>query len=372
MPAIYLDHAATTPLDRRVARAMAKVWGNPATRLHAPGRAAAAAVETAREQVAALLGAAADEISFTSGTTESVNLALRGTAPGRLVTVATEHACVLETAAALAGRGCAVTVLPVDRNGRLDPARLARALRQGRALVSVMAVNNETGVIQDLAAIGRVCARHGALLHVDAAQAPGRIALDVAAMGIDLLSLGAHKMGGPCGIGALYHRRGIALAPLMTGGGQERGLRPGTLPAALATGLGKAALIARRELAQEPQRLAYLAGRFLSRLRARLDGVALLAEAAPRSPHILALEIDGIAAIDLIDALPGIALATGAACGSGRAGPSPVLTAMGLTAGRAARVIRVSLGRSTTEEELDAAATRLAEAALSLRSAARA
>ena len=367
MPAIYLDHAATTPLDRRVARAMAKVWGNPASRLHARGRAAAAAVETARAQVAALLGAAADEISFTSGTTESVNLALRGSRPERLVTVATEHACVLETAAALAAQSCTVTILPVDRDGRLDPADLERSLRRGRALVSVMAVNNETGVVQDLAEIGRICARHGAVLHVDAAQAPGRIGLDVQAMGIDLLSLGAHKMGGPCGIGALYHRRGLQLTPLLTGGGQEQGLRPGTVPAALAAGMGRAALLARRDLLRESQRLAYLAGRFLARLRAGLGEVRLLAEAAPRSPHILALELPGTAAIDLIDALPEIALGSGAACGSGRSGPSPVLTAMGLDAARAADVIRVSLGRTTTEEELDEAAARITAAALSLK-----
>lgn len=370
MPVIYLDHAATTPLDRRVARAMARVWGNPAARLNAQGRAAAAAVETARAQVAALLGAAADEISFTSGTTESVNLALRGSRPERLVTVATEHACVLETAAALAARGCDVTVLPVDRDGRLDPDRLQRSLRRGRTLVSVMAVNNETGVVQDLAEIGRICARHAAVLHVDAAQAPGRIGLDVQAMGIDLLSLGAHKMGGPCGIGALYHRRGLELTPLMTGGGQEQGLRPGTVPAALAVGLGRAAAIAGRDLLRERQRLAYLAGRFLTRLRGALGEVALLAEAAPRSPHILALELPGIDAIELIDALPEIALGSGAACGSGRAGPSPVLAAMGLDAARAARVIRVSLGRTTTEEELDEAAARIATAALSRRAAA--
>src|SRR6187399_322730 len=287
---IYLDAHATTPVDPRVLDAMLPFLrdqvGNASSLDHAAGRRTRDAVDAARRQVAAVIGASHKDIVFTSGATEADNLAIKGvadSAPDRsnrrgdhIVTVATEHRAVLDTCRHLAPRGCRVTVLPVGADGLIDPAAVEAALEPGTILVSVMAANNEIGVLQPLAAIGRLTRARGILFHTDAAQAFGRIPLDVNAMGIDLLSISAHKIHGPQGVGALYVRTrqpAVHLAPLFDGGGHERGLRPGTLNAPGIVGLGAASSIAATEMVAEAARLAALRDRLLDGLRAAIDGV---------------------------------------------------------------------------------------------------
>ena len=376
--AIYLDYQATTPTDPRVVEAMmpylVQRFGNPHSGSHGFGKEAADAVERAREQVAALIGAEAREIVFTSGATEANNLAIKGAARflkprrHRLVTVATEHKCVLESCRALVAEGCELVVLPVERDGLVDPDRLRAVIDERTALVSVMAVNNEIGVVQDLAAIGAIARGAGALFHTDAAQAFGKIPLDVAGRRIDLMSISGHKVYGPKGIGALYVRRRprVRLEPLFSGGGQERGLRSGTLAPALIVALGEAAEIAGREMTAEAARLADLAALFLERLG---PGVAVHGDRRARIPGNLNIGFAGVPALDLMAAVPELALSVGSACTSAEVEPSYVLSALGLDAAAAGAALRIGFGRFTTEAELLRAADRLRLAVAGLRAA---
>jgi cysteine desulfurase len=371
---IYLDYQATTPTDPRVVETMLPYFttqfGNPGSATHAYGREAESAVETARAEVARLIGAEPREIVFTSGATESNNLAIKGAARflfGRkdhVVTVATEHKCVLESCHRLTREGFRVTILPVRENGLLDVGVLADAVDERTALVSVMAANNEIGVIQPLAEIGAFCRSRGILFHSDAAQAVGKVSIDVGAMKIDLLSVSGHKLYGPKGIGALYVRRRprVRLTPLIDGGGQERGLRPGTLPTPLCVGLGTAAALAGSEMAAEGQRLLALRRRFLATLRARVPAVLLNGDEAERLPGNLNLGFPGIAAEALMAACPGLAVSTGSACSSAAIEPSYVLRALGQGEALAASALRIGLGRYTTAEEVDFAVDSLAAA----------
>jgi cysteine desulfurase len=373
---VYLDHHATTPLDARVLDAMlpyfTERFGNPHSAQHAYGRAAEAAIEQARREVAALIGALPEEIVFTSGATEANNLAIRGAAARagarrHLVTCAIEHPCVLETCRALGGAGFEVTVLPVRPDGLLGPDRLRQALRPDTALVSIMTANHEIGVLQPVAEIARLCRGHGIVLHTDAAQAAGRIPLDVAAEGIDLISLSAHKLYGPKGIGALYVRRGLRIAPLFAGGAQERGLRPGTLPTPLCVGFGAACVLAREELADEAARLCGLRERLYQGLRAAVHDVRLNGAAEPRLPDNLNVCLPGVDAEDLLAELPELALSTGAACASASQEPSPVLRALGLSDEDIQASLRIGLGRTTTAAAVEFAIERLAAAVRRLR-----
>ena len=374
---IYLDYAATTPLDPRVRAAMlaslAAPAGNPSA-THAPGRAARAQVEAARAEVAALIAAPAAAIVFTSGATESDNLAILGAmranaARGRhFITARTEHRAVLDAARQLEREGFAVTRLTPAPDGLLDPAALAAALTAGSTLVSVMLVNNETGVLQDIAAIAALCRRHGALLHVDAAQAAGRVAIDVEALDVDLLSLSAHKIHGPAGVGALYVRRAPrpALTPLQFGGGQEGGLRSGTLATHQVVGMGAAFRIAAEEGAAEATRLGALRDRLWSGI-ATLPGILLNGHAKRRAPHILNFSVAGVDGESLVYALEGLAAASGAACSADHGEPSYVLRALGRDDALAQASLRLSVGRPTTAEEIDAAIGRVRRAVLQLR-----
>lgn len=371
-PPIYLDYPATTPCDPRVIEAMlpffsAKI-GNPHNRQHAAGRAAAAAIERARSQVAALIGARPAQIIFTSGATEANNLALQGMAHagharGRhIVTAATEHASVLEPLRALACDGFDVTVLPVDAAGLVDPDQVAEALRPDTILVSVMAANNEIGTIQPLAAIGALCRARGIPLHSDGAQAAGRLALDVETLGLDLLSLSAHKLYGPPGIGALYLRAG-ALTPMLHGGGQERGLRPGTLPTPLCVGFGRAAALATAERAAEQSRLGALTDRLWQGLRQQVPGIRRNGDPEQSVAGLLSLRFPGIDATSLLEDLPDLALSSGAACNTASGLPSSVLTAIGLDAAEAQSAVRIGLGRFTSEADVDRAIRLIGDAA---------
>jgi len=374
--AIYLDYQATTPTDPRVVEAMmpylVQRFGNPHSGAHAFGQEASDAVERARGQVAALIGAEAREIVFTSGATESNNLAIKGAGRflkarrNKLVTVATEHKCVLESGRALIAEGLELTILPVERDGLVDLDRLRAAVDERTALVSIMAVNNEIGVVQDLAAIGAIARGAGALFHTDAAQAFGKIPLDVEAQAIDLMSISGHKIYAPKGIGALYVRRRprVRLEPLFSGGGQERGLRSGTLAPALIVALGEAAEIAGRDMSAEAARLADLAAAFLARLG---PGVTVHGDRTRRIPGNLSLGFDGVRAQDLMAAVPDLALSVGSACTSAEVEPSYVLSALGLDNAAAASAVRIGFGRFTTQAELRRAADRLRAAVAGLR-----
>jgi cysteine desulfurase len=377
---IYLDYQATTPADPRVVAAMlpwfSEHFGNPHSTAHAFGQKAAEAVETARAEVARAIGASAAEIVFTSGATESNNLAIKGAARfardqqssprRRIVTLATEHKCVLESVRDLEMEGFEPVVLPVDGGGLVDLERLAAALDDRVLLVSVMAAHNEIGVLQDLAKIGPLARAAGALFHTDAAQAFGKIPLDVEAMAIDLMSISGHKIYAPKGIGALYVRRKprVRLSPLFSGGGQERGLRSGTLAPALCVALGKAASLAEPS---EQNRLAGFARHLRSRLETELTGVYLNGDARPRLAGNLNLSFHGVASTDLMAALPDVALSAGSACTSASVEPSYVLRAMGLPQARQDSAVRLGIGRFTTQAELDTAADRIVAAVKRLR-----
>jgi cysteine desulfurase len=366
---IYLDNQATTACDPRVIEAMlplfAAQYGNPHSVEHAMGRDAEAAIEVARAEVAALLGADAREIVFTSGATEANNIAIKGAARHalrtgnprrRLVTLATEHPCVLACVQDLAAEGFEPVILPVEPDGRLDPARLEAALlRDPTLLVSIMAVNNETGVIQDLAALAGLAHAAGALFHSDLAQAAGKIALDIPALGLDLASLSGHKFHGPKGVGALYVRRRprVRLEPLFSGGGQERGLRSGTLPVPLVAGLGLACRIAQDEQAEEAIRLRALRDRLLERLVRAIPGLELNGSLAHRIPGNLNLRFPDRPAAEIIARAPELCLSTGSACSSAAIEPSRVLRAMGLSHEQAGRSLRLAIGRFTSPAELD-------------------
>ena len=356
---IYLDYQATAPPDGRVVEAMAPYWrdgfGNPHAVNHRIGWAAKEAVAAARRDVAALAGADPDEIVFTSGATEANNLALLGAVSdgGHVIAAASEHPSVLSCLDALEDGGAAATFLPVGPDGLLDPDDLRRALRPETRLVSVMAANNEIGVLQPLAEIGTLCRAAGALFHCDAAQAFGKVPIDLAA--VDLLSVSAHKMHGPMGIGALYVRRSVRLRPLIRGGGQERGLRAGTLPTPLCIGFGEACRIAAAERTAEAERVARLRDRLLDGLRALAPGLRVNGSLARRLPGNLTVAWPGVDAEALLLDLPGLALSTGSACATGQSGPSHVLRAIGLPDELAHGSLRFGLGRFTGEAEIDRA-----------------
>jgi cysteine desulfurase len=376
---IYLDHQATTPCDSAVVEAMlpylSEVFGNPASRTHAWGWQAANALERARDQLAAAIGADPREIVLTSGATESNNLAILGRIRARLregarphlITCRTEHRAVLDPSAALESEGCRVTRLPVDSEGRLDPAVLERALEPDTALVSLMHANNEIGVVHDVAALAALARDAGATFHTDAAQSVGKLPTDVGALGVDLLSFTAHKLYGPKGIGALYVRRGVKLVPLVHGGGHERGLRSGTVPVELAVGFGAACEIASGVREEESARLAGLRDHMLGALREALDGVHLNGAAEPRLPGNLNLSFEGVESEALLLGLPDVALSAGSACTSAKPEPSHVLSALGLGAARAHSAVRVGLGRFTTAAQVDRAAAAIVDEVRRLR-----
>jgi cysteine desulfurase len=367
---IFLDNQSTTPCDPRVVQAMlpwfTENFANPHSAEHAMGRAAEAAVEAARAQIAALIGAEPREIVFTSGATESNNIAIKGAARHarrvgdprrRVITLATEHKCVLESVADLVEDGFDPIVLPVRRDGTLDPERLEEALATPTLLVSVMAVNNETGVIQDLAGIARLTKAAGALFHTDAAQAAGKIALDVG-IGIDLMSLTAHKLYGPKGVGALYVRRRprARVAALFSGGNQERGLRSGTLATPLVVGFGEACRIAAAEMAQDAIRIAALRDQLHAALAQSIPALQLNGSAGARIAGNLNLTFPARDAQALMAENPDICVSTGSACSSAAIEPSYVLRAMGLSDEEASRSLRIGIGRFTSPSDIDFAA----------------
>ncbi len=375
---IYFDHHATTPVDPEVVAAMlpyfTERFGNPASRGHAYGQEAHRAVEEARAQLAALVGAAAEEIVFTSGATEADNLAVRGSvrAPGgsarHVVTTVLEHPAVLEPCRTLEREGCTVTRIGVGPDGMVDPDAVREALRPDTALVSVMAANNEIGTIEPIAEIGEICRERGILFHSDAVQAVGRLPVSVEAWGVDLMSLSAHKMYGPKGVGALYVRRGrrprVRLQAQAEGGGQERGLRSGTLNVPGIVGFGEAARKAGAALAGgEADRLRSLRDRLWERLRSQTDGVTLNGAMEPRLPGNLNVSIAGAEAETLILSLGGqIAISSGAACAEAGGKGSHVLRALGLPDERVYTSLRFGIGRFNTEAEVDLVAEAVARA----------
>lgn len=376
---VYLDHHATTPVDPRVLDAMLpyfkEEYGNAASTTHVYGWRAEAAVELSREQIAEAIGARDPrEIVFTSGATESDNLALKGIAgargAGHLVISAIEHPAVADCAAALARKGYSLTIVPVDGTGRVAPEHVAAALREDTCLVSVLWANGEVGTLQDVAALAATCRERGVPFHSDAAQAVGKVPVDVVAVGADLLSVSAHKVYGPKGVGALYVRRGrprLELEPLFHGGGQEGGRRSGSLPVPLIVGMARALTIASEERATEAARLAALRDRFRAALCARVSGVQTNGPLDERLPGNLHVSIEGVPADALVTAVPEVALSTGSACSSASPEPSPVLRALGLSDDRVREGLRIGFGRFNTEAEIDFAAERVAEAALRLR-----
>jgi cysteine desulfurase len=361
---IYLDNAATTPLDPRVVEKilpyLTQHFGNPASSTHAFGQVAGRAVEEARGQVAALINADPREIVWTSGATESNNLALKGAAyanreRGRhLVTLQTEHKAVLDTMAELERRGFEVTRLPPEPNGLLDFDRFRAALRPDTILASVMFVNNEIGVIQDIAAIGALCRERGIAFHVDAAQATGKVAIDLARLPVDLMSLTAHKTYGPKGIGALYVRRRprVPLEARMHGGGHEGGLRSGTLATHQIAGMGECFRIAREEMGEEVPRMRALRDK-LYRGLAELPEVRVNGDMERRIAHNLNISLALDNADVLVASLTDIAVSSTSACSSGGAMPSHVLQALGADAAAAGSSLRITVGRFNTEEEID-------------------
>jgi cysteine desulfurase len=363
---IYLDYAATTPVDPAVAAAMAAClttagdFGNASSATHVFGHRAAARVDIARAQVAALIGAEPDELIFTSGATESNNLAILGLTRanadrGRhLITTRIEHKAVLDPCKRLEREGFAVTSLTPDRQGRIDPESVRAALRPDTVLVSIMYVNNEIGVMQDIGAIGALCRDRGVAFHTDAAQAVGKIPIDLRTLPVDFLSFTAHKLYGPKGVGVLYARRASRplLQPLLFGGGQERGLRPGTLATHQLVGLGAACELATRQVAADQERLTALRERLWAGL-ADLGGVHLNAGGAPRVPGILNVSFEGVEGESLVTALSGLAISTGSACNSASAEPSYVLRALGRDTQLAQSSLRFSVGRYTTVADVD-------------------
>jgi cysteine desulfurase len=377
---IYMDHHSTTPVDPRVLQQMlpyfSEDFGNAASRTHAFGWRAEEAVERARAQVASLLRADAKEIIFTSGATESDNLALFGAMEANrnrgdhLITQATEHKAVVDSARRLEKQGWKVTFLPVDPNGQVDPDRLRRALTPRTVLVTIMTANNEVGTVQRIAELARISRQAGVLFHTDAAQGMNYVPLNVEELEIDLLSLSAHKIYGPKGVGALWIRRRtprIRIEPLLHGGGHERGLRSGTLPVPNVVGLGAACEIVREEGRAEGERLRALSGRMLGEITRRLDQVTLNGHPQERLPNNLNLSFAGVEGESLMMGMPDVAVSSGSACTSATQEPSYVLKALGVPDSLAHASIRFGLGRSTTAEEVDFVVDRVVAAVDKLR-----
>jgi len=378
MRMIYLDHHATTPVDARVLEAMlpyfTEKFGNAASKQHRFGWEANEAVERARKQVAALIGASSKEIVFTSGATEANNLAIKGGAKARrnerdhLVTVATEHKAVLDPMTRLEHEAWRVTVLPVPASGLIDLAALEQAVTERTALVSVMAANNEIGVLQPIAEAAAIAHAKGAWLHTDAVQAAGRVPFDVQASDVDFASLTAHKIYGPKGIGALYVRRksrSVSAIAQIDGGGHERGLRSGTLNVPGIVGFGRAADIARAEMHHEAGRVLALRERLLTGLQEEVDGLTVNGALNPRLPGNLNVSFDGVDGEALLVSLDNIAVSSGAACT--QAEPSHVLVALGVSREKALASLRFGIGRSTTNDEIDYAVAKVASVVERLR-----
>ena len=375
---IYMDYGSTTPCDPRVVDAMVpwlrEHFGNPASRSHAWGWEAEEAVEKARADVAQLLGADPREIVWTSGATESNNLAIKGAAHfyssrgKHLVTVKTEHKAVLDTMRELERQGFEVTYLDVQEDGLLDFAKLEAALRKDTILVSVMLVNNEIGVIQDIPAIGALCRERGIIFHVDAAQATGKVAIDMATLPVDLMSLTAHKTYGPKGIGALYVRRKprVRLEAQMHGGGHERGMRSGSLPTHQCVGMGEAFRIARLEMGADSERVRMLQMKLLDGLQS-MEQVFVNGNLERRVPHNLNLSFNFVEGESLIMGVKGLAVSSGSACTSASLEPSYVLRALGRSDELAHSSLRMTIGRFTTEAEIDYAVSTLQDRVAKLR-----
>ena len=375
---IYMDYGATTPVDPRVVDAMVpwlrEHFGNPASRSHAWGWEAEAAVEKARVQVAELVGADPREIVWTSGATESINLALKGAAHfyktrgKHIVTVRTEHKAVLDTVRELERQGFDATYLEVQEDGLLDLDMFKAALRADTILVSVMFVNNEIGVIQDIPAIGAICRERGIIFHVDAAQATGKVAIDLATLPVDLMSLASHKTYGPKGIGALYVRRKprVRIEAQMHGGGHERGMRSGTLPTHQCVGMGEAFRIARGEMGVESERIRVLQQRLLRGL-VDIEQVFINGHTERRVPHNLNISFNFVEGESLIMGVKGLAVSSGSACTSASLEPSYVLRALGRSDELAHSSLRMTIGRFTTEEEIDYAIGTLKDRVAKLR-----
>ena len=361
---IYIDYASTTPVDQRVVDAMIpwlrSHFGNPASRSHAWGWEAEAIVEKSREDVASLVGADPREIVWTSGATESINLALKGAAQfyktrgKHLITVKTEHKAVLDTMRELERQGFEVTYLDVQEDGLLDLNALKDAMRADTILVAVMYVNNEIGVIQDIPAIGAMCRERGIIFHVDAAQATGKVAIDLSTLPVDLMSLASHKTYGPKGIGALYVRRKprVRIEAQMHGGGHERGMRSGTLPTHQIVGMGEAFRIAREEMGVESERIRMLQQRLINGLKG-IEQTFLNGHAEKRVPHNVNMSFNFVEGESLIMGVKGIAVSSGSACTSASLEPSYVLRALGRSDELAHSSLRMTIGRFTTQEEID-------------------
>lgn len=370
---IYLDYNATTPTDPRVVQAMlpyfTEIFGNAASNDHEFGLEAKRAVDKAREQIAHLINARPDEIIFTSGATEADNIAIFGVAEkyahkgNHIITCVTEHKAVLDVCHRLENEGnrhgkYQITYLPVDEFGRVDPEAVRQAITPQTILISIMAANNEIGTIAPIAAIGAIAAEHGILFHTDAAQAVGHIPVDVQAMNIHIMSLSAHKVYGPKGIGALYRRRSnprVQLEPVIYGGGHERGLRSGTLNVPAIVGFGEALAIAGREMKKEGEQCQAWTDHMFERLQAELGNVLLNGHPTERLPHNLNVSIPGIKARALIPQLKDVALATGSACTSASVEPSHVIRALGFGDDRAHSALRISVGRFNTDASIELA-----------------
>ena len=376
---IYLDHQATTPVDPRVLKVMlpyfTEIFGNAASKDHVFGLEAKRAVDKARERIASAINARPDEIIFTSGATESDNIAILGVAEklarkgNHLITCVTEHKAVLDCFEQLEKQGKQVTYLPVDQYGRVDPDNVRKAITPETILISIMAANNEIGTLAPLTEIGQIATEHGVLFHTDAAQALGHIPLDVKAMNIHLMSLSAHKVYGPKGIGVLYCRRSnprAQVAPVMYGGGHERGLRSGTLNVPASIGFGEAVRIALREMKQENARYRRWTQQMFEHLQKTLGEVNLNGHPTERLPHNLNVSIPGVENRALIIKLKDVAIATGSACTSDKVEPSHVIKALGFGDQRAHNTIRISVGRTNNDDQIKTAVNRIASGVIKI------
>ncbi|MBC6444937.1 MAG: IscS subfamily cysteine desulfurase [Alphaproteobacteria bacterium GM202ARS2] len=376
---IYLDYQATTPTDPRVVDAMMPYFhehfGNPHSRNHPYGWEAEEAIEKAREQVAHIINANPKEIIFTSGATESNNIAIKGVAKfyqerkNHIITCVTEHKCVLESCRHLSQDGFDITYLPVQENGLIDLDELRKAITDKTALISIMGVHNEIGVIQPLKEIGALAREHKVFFHSDCAQAVGKIPLDVQEMNIDLMSISGHKIYGPKGVGALFVRRKprVRLAPMMSGGGQERGMRSGTLPTPLCVGLGEACAICEKEMAKENERLHSLHNQFIADIKSELSDVYINGDTTHRIPGNINISFAYVEGESLMMGIKDLSLSSGSACTSASLEPSYVLRALGVDEELAHTSLRIGLGRFTTKEQLKKAAQSIVSSVQKLR-----